>query len=358
LKIEVSAPGKLVLIGEYGVLFGAPALVMAIDRRARVELTPAEGDRWILTAPGLTPRPIELGISPDGLLSWRDEALAGQYFDLVDRLLRELFCGNLVTPEGLGPAAAILDTRPFFRSGDRVRRKLGLGSSAALTVALASALVGWSAAGCVPAAGRRWLHTLVGLNRRVQGGLGSGIDIAASVLGGVIEYQIDDQGSVAKAAPMSLPGDLGLLCIWTGRSASTGSFLKRLEDRRGRDRRTVERAIDNVVDASRAGVDAIRTVSSSGFLDAVDQFWDVLEGLGRVIDMPIASEEHQRLRQLAADVGVRYKPSGAGGGDFGLAFDTDRERLAAMAARAEGGGFEVVGLGLDPVGVVCDFVET
>lgn len=357
MRIEVSAPGKLVLIGEYGVLYGAPALVMAVDRRARVELTPAEGDRWILTAPGLAPRPVALDISPDGQMRWSDEALAGGYFDLVDRLLCELVCDNLVKPGGLRPVAATLDTKPFFRSGDLGRQKLGLGSSAALTVALATALVGWSAAGRTPAAGRQWLQTLVGLNRRVQGGLGSGIDVAASVLGGVIEYQLDDEGSVVNAAPMSIPGDLELLCIWTGRSASTGSFLKRLEDRRGRDRRTVERAIDSVVEASQAGVDAVKTDSSSGFLSAVDQFWDVLEGLGRVIDMPIVSQEHQRLRRLARDVGVRYKPSGAGGGDFGLAFDTDRERLAAMAARVEGAGFEVVDLGLDPVGVACDVVE-
>ena len=63
MKIEVSAPGKLVLIGEYGVLFGAPAVVMAVNRRARVELTPAEGARWILTAPELAPRPVELDVS-------------------------------------------------------------------------------------------------------------------------------------------------------------------------------------------------------------------------------------------------------------------------------------------------------
>jgi phosphomevalonate kinase len=33
-----SAPGKLILTGEYAVLFGAPALVMAVDRRATVQI--------------------------------------------------------------------------------------------------------------------------------------------------------------------------------------------------------------------------------------------------------------------------------------------------------------------------------
>jgi phosphomevalonate kinase len=354
VKIEVSAPGKLVLIGEYGVLFGAPALVMAVDRRARVELTPADGARWTVTAPEVAPRPVDLEVSPDGEVRWCDKVLAGQYFDFVDRLLSELSGDDVVTLESLTPAAATLDTRQFFRSRYGVRQKLGIGSSAALTVALASALVGWSAAGSVPGADRRWLQTLIALHRRVQGGLGSGIDIAASVLGGVIEYQLGDDGSVANAAPVSLPVDLGFLCIWTGRSASTGSFLKRLEDRRRGDRQSVERAIRSVVEVSQTGVDAIKDLSSPGFLDAVDRFWDALEGLGRVIEMPIASEEHQRLRRLACDFGVRYKPSGAGGGDFGLAFDTDPERLAALATRADGGGFEVVGFGLDPVGVTCE----
>ena len=30
MTIEASAPGKLILIGEYAVLFGAPAVVMAV----------------------------------------------------------------------------------------------------------------------------------------------------------------------------------------------------------------------------------------------------------------------------------------------------------------------------------------
>jgi phosphomevalonate kinase len=33
-----SAPGKLVLAGEYAVLDGAPAIVMAVDRRAVVSV--------------------------------------------------------------------------------------------------------------------------------------------------------------------------------------------------------------------------------------------------------------------------------------------------------------------------------
>ena len=40
---EVLAPGKLVLIGEYTVLDGAPAAVLAINRGVRCEVLPGSG---------------------------------------------------------------------------------------------------------------------------------------------------------------------------------------------------------------------------------------------------------------------------------------------------------------------------
>ena len=58
-RIEVSAPGKLVLFGEYAVLFGAPPAGAAVDRPAVVTQRPFEGDGWALAAPRLVPRPAE-----------------------------------------------------------------------------------------------------------------------------------------------------------------------------------------------------------------------------------------------------------------------------------------------------------
>ncbi|MDF1702969.1 MAG: hypothetical protein P1V36_17615, partial [Planctomycetota bacterium] len=41
MRIEARAPAKLVLMGEYAVLEGAPAIVAAVNRLVRVELVPA-----------------------------------------------------------------------------------------------------------------------------------------------------------------------------------------------------------------------------------------------------------------------------------------------------------------------------
>ena len=36
MRVEASAPGKMILFGEHSVVYGKPAVVLAIDRRAKV----------------------------------------------------------------------------------------------------------------------------------------------------------------------------------------------------------------------------------------------------------------------------------------------------------------------------------
>ena len=49
--IAFTAPGKVVLWGEYAVLEGAPALVMAVNRLARCTVVP-RGNDWQCRAEG------------------------------------------------------------------------------------------------------------------------------------------------------------------------------------------------------------------------------------------------------------------------------------------------------------------
>jgi mevalonate kinase len=78
----------------------------------------------------------------------------------------------------------------------------------------------------------------------------------------------------------------------------------------------------------------------------------VLDQLGKLIGMPILSEEHRSLRRHAIDCGARYKPSGAGGGDFGIGFSTGSDAAAKFMSRAEASGFHVLDLGIDRSGLV------
>jgi phosphomevalonate kinase len=348
--IEVSAPGKLVLFGEYAVLFGAPAVVAAMDRRAVVSLDPSSGDRWEISAPGLVRQPSRFEIAPGGAMRWLDAEHGSGAFGLVERLFSGIAGSSSFDLERLRSAAMILDTKTFFEGDEPDRTKLGLGSSAALTVALVTALRLWSGDEGITGEADQ-LRRLVDLHRWVQGGAGSGIDIAASLLGGVIRYQLAADGSVADASPVDLPGDMRMIFVWTGRSASTGDFLNRLRVRREEVPRVVNRVLEDLASVSSAGASAMATGDSEDFLDSVDAFWEALEKLGTAIDMPILSAEHRLLRQLAIECGVRYKPSGAGGGDFGIGFSTNHAANAELSARAHASGFKTVDLGVDESGV-------
>jgi phosphomevalonate kinase len=243
-----------------------------------------------------------------------------------------------------------LDTSAFFDGQGGAPSKLGLGSSAALTVALASALEIWSGSAWSENAEQR-LDQLVTIHREIQGGAGSGLDVAASLLGGVLRFQLADDGSVTVAAPVSLPERLRMVFVWTGRAASTGDFLARLRECREARKVEIDAVLDLLSTISSAGVDAMVAGDYHAFLGHVDSFWNALEKLGAMIEMPVLSEEHQRLRGLAEGCGVHYKPSGAGGGDFGIGFASDRAAALDFAGGAASEGFRAIDLRVDSIGV-------
>lgn len=163
MSFSILAPGKLVLVGEYAVLDGGPALVMAIDRGVRCDVQPGGDDLRILT--------------PDG----------------DDRFVRP----------ALATAAPGIYRFTAWNPVD-LPGKPGFGGSAAACVAA-----------CV-AAGRPATHARA-IHHRVQGG-GSGIDVAASAHGGTLRFE---QGRV-EAAQAPVPA-----VVYSGCSARTGPRVQR-----------------------------------------------------------------------------------------------------------------------------------
>ena len=187
MKIRASAPGKMVLLGEYAVLEGAPALVMAVNRRAVAEVS-TDVVRSTIDAPDVWPQTVAFDLDPGGVPVWNHPSSgAPAALSLVDHVLRGLAERSLLPK---APFSVRLDSAAFFQGRGVGRSKLGLGSSAAVTVALASALAG--AAGHAELTGdrARWLRELLSIHQRFQGGRGSGVDLAAAIHGGVIGYRL------------------------------------------------------------------------------------------------------------------------------------------------------------------------
>lgn len=173
----------------------------------------------------------------------------------------------------------------------------------------------------------------------------------------MVGYELGGEGSVAGIVPIQWPEEIHRLCVWTGKSASTHSFLDRLREKRASSPGVVDEALERLGGVSERGVDALARNDPFRFLDAVDRFWEALDVLGRVIEMPILSEAHRRLRELGTRCGVHYKPSGAGGGDFGICFGTDEERIFEFSLCAREAGFSTPELAEDRAGTVIAGME-
>lgn len=340
MRITASAPGKLVLLGEYAVLEGAPALVLAIDRRARVALDPVPGDTWQIVSPtlGLEAR---LRVAADGI-AWRG-APAGQLAWLATLFAHLPFAARLA------PCRIELDSHAFFLDRDGQRTKLGLGSSAAITVALLGAL---HAHARQPAP---TLAACIAIHRAIQHGRGSGIDIAAALAGGLSRFQTG--GGTPTCTPAQLPEGLHWRCLFSGRPASTPSMLRTVATWRERDPSGYAGRMGELATMATRGLDAVAAGDAASFLAVLGHYAQALQRFGEAGGVDIASRGHRLLAALAAECGVVYKSCGAGGGDVGVTFAMDDRRLREFTTRASAAGFAVIASGGDPQGLETNVAD-
>ncbi len=339
MRIDATAPGKLVLLGEYAVLEGAPALVMAVNRRARARLTRIDGEtsEIVSTTLGHVARCRVRG----DRVRWIGRAPPDEFAWI------ETVFGSGLIDAALPAFRAELETGGFYLEHHRSRMKLGLGSSAALTVAFAGAL---RALAQQPAPS---LAELVALHRRIQQGRGSGVDVAAASQGGLSCYRLD--GDVPRCEPLRMPDALRWCCVFTGQSASTATMLRAIEDWRGRAPEAYERHMDELAGIAAEGIDAVMRDDPQAFLDGVGRYSEALAGLGAEAGAEIVSEAHKRLGRIAASSGTVYKSCGAGGGDTGITFGMHDRQLREFRRHAEQAGFPVIELHQDPKGLEAGF---
>ncbi len=193
--ITASAPGSIFLTGEHAVIYGHRAIVVAIDQRITVRLTP-RSDREVHVRSTIA-EPVVTDL----------DAL-----DMPDafRFVRS------VIAEVRGALPAGFD----FSVASQIDPTLGLGSSAAVTIASLGALTRYAGQG------REGLHaTAVRLVREIQG-RGSGADLAASLEGGVISYRAPPDVAFAK-----LPDTPPLSLKYCGYKTPTGVVLAKVAER-------------------------------------------------------------------------------------------------------------------------------
>ena len=340
IEISASAPGKLVLLGEYAVLEGAPALAVAIDRRARVRLRRRDDCRVIVHAPQVDHVQAEARIDAEGCLRWACETAPAQRLQLITQLWQALSREGVVTDLYAGFDLDI-DTAGFVLETVGGRRKLGLGSSAALTVALASAWVAASGQKAMLDDRASWLEHLLRWHSDWQDGRGSGVDIATSLLGGMQIYRrAGVENSTRLEAIAGLPAGVHCLFVWSGQSVSTAGSLERLAHWRKAQPEAYATHMARLADASTRAIAALDG-NAAGFVASVADVALNLQGFAATCGLEIFSSDQLRLAQLAREQGAAFKPCGAGG-DIGMVVSDCAERLDSLRR-------SIMAVGLHPI---------
>lgn len=227
-----------------------------------------------------------------------------------------------------------IDTRTLFQFG----KKMGLGSSAATLVSLYVAVLvlcneRYSVEGALQ------LHDLVYTS-------GSGIDVATCFNGGVIRF-IERQ-----VESINLPTGIWTKVFFVGSSTTTSDKVSLFQEWLSAQ---PESTADRIRDASSGVVDAVDQANE--FLEALRYFIEIQEFIDNGSRIGIWGPQHRAMKSLANRDGVLYKPSGAGGGDIGLAISSDLEALDRLVADAEKLGSKEIGAQIESSGVRVESVQ-
>ncbi|MES1242937.1 MAG: mevalonate kinase [Acidobacteriota bacterium] len=333
---SVSAPGKLILMGEHAVVYGRPALVAAIDLRLAVRLS-GSGEAGVrLDLPGL-------GVSEQ--ISWAEvrgyaRSARDRWDDYSAQPGPESFHEMRgedpahVVKAALGEAVEALG-EPGGGLELRVDSELplgsGFGSSAATAVAVVAGFFAWRSAKPDPETVERLALEV----ERRQHGHPSGVDGATILRGGVLRARKRAAGGLEIEPVRVRSSLLGRLQVYdTGMPPeATGAVVAAVRRRRERDPGWFEEVLDRIeaataafqVELEREGEDRDRA------LHLIRAAQSCLEEIGVV---PEAVRE--AVRQIEGEGGAA-KVSGAGsiagpGAGSLLVYHPDPGRLRACAA--------------------------
>ncbi len=323
IDVSTSAPGKVVIAGEYAVLDGAPAICMAVNRRAHVSITTSDNDHHSVLAPGFSE-----SAGRFTAVGNRIEWLAGaDEFSLLEAVWQE------AAPTVSENLTIVLDSNDFIDPASSV--KLGIGSSAALTVALIAAF------DKVTDEDINVLRAATDAHRRFQQGSGSGVDIACSIAGGLVEYRIGGES----ASSLTWPNGLAYALLWSGVAASTDEKLNQLaRTEAGQARAELVIASARVAASWREGNPVEILQQLRDYTKALRKF-DVDHRLG------IFDAGHAKLADAAASAGLVYKPCGAGGGDLGIVIGHAESDVVTFVNTTRASDFRHMDMTIDETGI-------
>lgn len=294
--IRASAPGSIMITGEHAVVYGHRAIVAAVEQRITADLTP-RSDRIVTIRSGIAAT-LETSL---------DELAEGGTYKFVLAAIA-LHRDKLATGFDLSITSEIDPT-------------LGLGSSAAVTVAVLGALKRMLGKGTDET------HTdALAIVRSIQG-RGSGADLAASCYGGMISYRALP---AVEWAPLPNPPQLSLR--YAGYKTPTAEVLQMIARRMEGNEDRFERLYSTMGDEADQAIMAAKAEDWPAFASSLTKYQSLMTELGVSDDVldQIIQDARAEPDVLAAKI------SGSGLGDCVVALGSCPEGFSPAPIAQQG----------------------
>lgn len=305
-----AAGGKVIILGEHAVVYGHPALAASLDRGVVVRVEEdARGPRFE---------------APHWNVSLPLEAAAdAQPLSQALERVRLAVAPNL--------------TRVVLRVEDRLPLGSGLGSSAALTVAVARALAQARQAPLAPDE----LMRVVQNAEQVFHGTPSGVDQACVVTGGIIRF-VRREGAPHLVEEIAAPHPVLAVVALLRPHVGTKEAVEGLRARRLTHPRTINALMGELGALADDGVAALRKGDLSGLGEHMNLAHGILHALG------VSSPDLDQLVAWGRTYGaLGAKLTGAGvGGAVVMLTDGDPGRMEQLVVKLRGHGAQAFGVTL------------
>lgn len=282
---KVRIPGKVMLSGEYAVLFGAMAVLMPVPLYLEIAETANPPER--------------------------------AYPKVVDVALKHPIIQVEKYEKKYGIPNLEIDCHKFFAEDDNTRlTKLGLGCSAAEAVGVVALRYERAGKPYKEYSDDLFKHA-VSIHNIAQDGVGSGADVAACAYGKPLMFQIAEGAFQLEAIDMNNPDELmPLHLVWTGQSANTRSMVKQFQTRFDEGDNKALNYLVKLIEASNELAEAWFNSPELELFEIIDEFNAVMQECALMAGIQYKLPIHDQIENWAKRHNGRAKPTGAGGGDM------------------------------------------
>lgn len=358
--MTIKVPGKLMVAGEFAVLVPKQHLaVTAVNRFVYATIADAESGQLTLEDFGL--RALGWHYHQGKIIIASDD----RRLSFVQKAM-EITCAYL---EEQRVYVDSFELSIHSELDDESGIKYGLGSSAAVVSAVVSAIMARFSNGKLD---KDVIFKLAALAHVTTQGSGSGADVAASVYGGVLKYSsfqaewlkeeyrkadsiselLTKRWTYLELKPIMLPDTVHFCVGWTGKPASTSKLVDIILKQKDKNPIGFNTFLQNSEKAVHKLLTGMEEEDLSQLLSGVKENRLALAEIGRQADVLIETALLTTLGDMAEKFGGAGKPSGAGGGDCGIAFMPTKRQAEELFQAWEHAGIKPLAIKSHPEGAV------